>query len=173
MAIAITLKEYFEHENIHYDTIKHRRSLSSLDSSRAAHLPAEKVAKAVVLQNEDGDYLMASLPVNSHVSLTDVNDLTGKQYHLVDEDSLRSLFPDCDLGAIPAIGTPYNMKMLIDESLLASDSVYIESGDHENFVKLNHEEYTSLVANMSHGNIRGANVGAPTIWERTGKNWPI
>jgi Ala-tRNA(Pro) deacylase len=66
MAIKIILKENFENKNIHYDTIKHRKSFAILDSSRSAHLPADKVAKAVVLQSEDGDYLMASLPENRH-----------------------------------------------------------------------------------------------------------
>lgn len=173
MAIAMTLKEYFENEDIHYDIIKHRKAFSSLDSSRTAHLPAEKVAKAVVLQNDEGDYLMASLPANSHVSLTEINELTGKHYHLVDEDALQDLFPDCSIGAIPAMGGPYNMSMLIDESLLTAEFIYIESGDHENLLKLSHQEYTDLVAKMPHGHIRGANIGAPRIWERTGKNWPI
>ena len=173
MAIAITLKEYLANEKIHYDTIKHHKALTLLDSARSAHLPAEKVAKAVVLQSEDGDYLMASLPANSHLSLTDVNALTGKHYDLVSEQKLRELFPDCSQGAIPAMGTPYKISMLVDESLLASETVYIESGDHENLLKLSHQEYSNLVAQMSHGNIRGAYIGAPRIWERTGRNWQI
>ncbi|WP_415231857.1 hypothetical protein [Psychromonas sp.] len=49
--------------------------------------------------------------------------------------------------------------MLIDDSLLACDTVYIESGDHQNLLKLTHHEYNNLVASMSHGNIRGINVG--------------
>lgn len=173
MAIAITLKEYLANEKIHYDTIKHRRALTLLDSSRSAHLPAEKVAKAVILQSEEGDYLMASLPANSRLSLTDVNELTGKHYDLVSEQKLQELFPDCSQGAVPAIGAPYKINMLIDESLLTSDTVYIESGDHKNLLKLSHLEYSNLVAQMSHGNIRGANIGAPRISERTGRNWQI
>lgn len=173
MAIAITLKEYFADKEIHYDTITHRKALTLLDSSRSAHLPAEKVAKAVVLQNEDGDYLMASLPANSRLSLTDVNALTGKHYDLVDEQKLQELFPDCAQGAIPAIGTPYMISMLVDESLLTSETVYIESGDHKNLLKLSHQEYSHLVAQMSHGNIRGTNIGSPRIWERTGRHWQI
>jgi len=173
MAIAITLKEYFANESIHYETIKHHRALTLLDSSRSAHLPAEKVAKAVVLQSEDGDYLMATLPANSHLSLTDVNKLTGKHYALLNEQKLQELFPDCSQGAIPALGTPYKIKMLVDDSLLTSDTIYIESGDHKNLLKLKGQEYSSLVAQMAHGAIRGANIGAPRISERSGKSWQI
>ena len=55
MGIAITLEAYFTNEKIHYDTVKHRRALTLLNSSRSAHLPTQEVAKAVVLENEDGD----------------------------------------------------------------------------------------------------------------------
>jgi len=171
MGIAITLKEYFDKQNIHYDTVKHRCTFTALDSSRTAHIPAKEVAKAIVLQSDDGDYLMASVPANSRLSLTDVNDITGKHYQLVNEQLLQGLFPDCSLGAIPAMGTAYNMQMLVDESLLATDNVYIESGDHQSFVKLNGQEYSHLMNTMSHAEICGANIGSPRIWERKGRHW--
>ncbi|MBL1417978.1 MAG: deacylase [Moritella sp.] len=173
MAIAITLKEYFEHENIHYDTIKHRRTFTTLDSSRSAHLPAGNVAKAVVLESITGDYLMASLPANSRVSLTGVSQIMGKYYYLANEQRLQALFPDCVKGAIPAMGSAYDMSMIVDDSLLTADSVYIESGDHQNFLKLSNQEYSDLVEDMSHGDIRGKTMGAPRIWERTNINWRI
>ncbi|WP_281557973.1 YbaK/EbsC family protein [Thalassomonas sp. RHCl1] len=173
MAIAITLKEYLDKNNTHYDFIKHRTTVTALDSSRAAHLPAKQVSKAVILESDNGDYLMASLPANSRLSLTEVNNITGQHYKLVSEEKLLELFPDCTVGAIPAMGNPYHMKMLVDDSLLAAEDVYIESGDHQNLLKFEHHDYANLVAKMSHGNIRGANLGAPRIWERTGRDWSI
>ena len=173
MAIAITLKEYFDKSKTQYDFIKHRSTAAALDSSRAAHLPAEKVSKAVMLESENGDYLMASLPANSRLSLTEVQSITGMHYKLVSEEKLQELFPDCEIGAIPAMGEPYNLKMLVDNSLLAVEDVYIESGDHENLLKLEHHDYANLVAKMAHGNIRGSNLGAPRIWERKGRDWSI
>ena len=170
MAIAITLKEFFDENKTHYDSIIHRSTAAALDSSRTAHLPADKVSKAVILENENGDYLMASLPANSRLSLKEVYNVTGTQYTLVSEEKLQELFPDCKIGAIPAMGKPYNLKMLVDNSLLAAEEVYVESGDHENLLKLKHHDYANLVAEMMHGNICGSNIGAPRIWERTGKH---
>ncbi len=173
MAVAITLEEYFTAEEIQYDIIKHRRALTLLDAARSAHLPAEQVAKAVILENGEGDYLMAVVPANSHLSLTAVNQLTGKHYQLLSEAKLQSLFPDCSQGAIPALGSPYQVNMLVDESLLTCESVYIECGDHESLLKLSNCEYAQLVAPMAHGDICGANIGAPSISERSGWHWQI
>ncbi len=71
------------------------------------------------------------------------------------------------------MGKPYNLKMLVDDSLLTAEDVYIESGDHKNLLKLEHHDYANLVAKMAHGNIKGSNLGAPRIWERTGRDWSI
>ena len=71
------------------------------------------------------------------------------------------------------MGSAYDMSMIVDDSLLTADSVYIESGDHQNFLKLSNQEYSDLVEDMSHGDIRGKTMGAPRIWERTNINWRI
>lgn len=173
MAIAITLKSFFEQHDTDYDSIPHRTTTNALDSSRASHLPAGKVSKAVVLENDRGEYLMASLPANTRLSLNEVYNLTGVRYKLVSEEKLSELFPDCEVGAIPAMGNPYHMKMLVDDDLLATDDVYIESGDHKNLLKLAHKDYANLVHNMAHGEISGAGIGSPRIWERAGLDWSI
>ncbi|WP_299797200.1 aminoacyl-tRNA deacylase [uncultured Shewanella sp.] len=170
MAIAITLNEYLDNHNVHYENIGHRQTQTSLDSSRSAHLPAARVSKAVVLQDDDGEYLMASLPANKRLSLPEVGNLMGKNYHLVSERKLKELFPDCARGAIPAMGRAYHMPMLVDDSLLSAEPVYIESGDHENLLKLSSQDYAKLVSKVPHGNIQGANMGAPRLWERSSRD---
>jgi len=62
MAIAITLEEFFAKENVNYEVIKHRPTATALDSSVSAKLPPEQVAKAVILEDSDGGFLMASVP---------------------------------------------------------------------------------------------------------------
>jgi Ala-tRNA(Pro) deacylase len=91
------------------------------------------------------------VPANSPLLLIGVNNFTDKHYPLVSEHKLQDLFPNCSPGTIPAMGAPYKVKMLIDDSLLASKSVYIESGEHQNLLKLTHQEDNNLVANMLHG----------------------
>lgn len=54
MAIAMTLKQYHDNNKTHYDFITHRSTASTLDASRTAHLPGEKVGKAIVLESDNG-----------------------------------------------------------------------------------------------------------------------
>ena len=171
MAITITLNEYLSQHNIDYELIKHRHTTSSLDSSCSAHLPTAQVAKAVILQSKDGEYLMATLPADHQLSISDVNKVMGKEYRLVNEWRLHELFPDCEQGAIPSIGEAYKMKMMIDDVLLNAEQVYIEAGDHRYLVKIAHEQYAQMMSAVPHANICGRDIGPPKFTESLSSKW--
>ncbi|OUS27170.1 deacylase [Thalassotalea sp. 42_200_T64] len=166
MAVAITLNQFFTKQHIDYELIKHRPTETALDSSKSARLPPEQVAKAVILEDTDGNLLMASVPARRRVSINRLNTLTDNQYKLVSEIRLIELFPDCKKGAIPGVGNAYNLKMMVDDELLSSPYVYIEAGDHQHMVKINGNEYRQLVANMPHGEIHGGQLGFRHFRER-------
>ena len=171
MGIAITLEEYCADHHINYEVIRHRRTETSLDSSNAAHIPPENLSKAVILQDSNGDYLMAAVSSRRHVSLDRINKLTNGQYRLVSESKLAELFPDCEPGAIPSIGSAYQMKMLVDDELLQQEPVYLEAGDHRHLLKVNREQFAELVCLAPHGDIHGINIGFKRFREKPSLKW--
>jgi len=171
MAIAISFNDYLSSKNINYELIQHRHTCSSLDSSCTAHLPTSEVAKAVILQSSAGDYLMATLSSGHRLSIEQVNKLMGEEYHLVNEVRLGELFPDCQQGAIPSIGEAYQIKMLVDDSLLNTKNVFIEAGDHQHLVKISHQQYIDMLSEQPHGNICGAVIGRPKMAEHLSSEW--
>jgi Ala-tRNA(Pro) deacylase len=64
---------------------------------------------------------------------------------LATEQELVSLFPDCEGGAIPPLGSAYRLKTLVDSSLLEQPEVFFESGDHEHLVKVTGEQFSRLL----------------------------
>jgi Ala-tRNA(Pro) deacylase len=58
--------------NCDYDIIPHPHSATSLESARTAGVPAERVAKSVMLDDRHGNYIMAVLPANRHLDMTKV-----------------------------------------------------------------------------------------------------
>lgn len=171
MGLATSLKDYCNSHTISYELIRHRRTETSLDSSQAAHIPAESLSKAVILQGSDGEYLMAAVSARHHVSLDRVNKLTQGHYRLVSEQQLLDLFPDCSKGAIPSIGNAYNMKMLVDDSLLNRPAVYLEAGDHQHLLKLEHDQFAEMMSHVPHGDIQGVNIGFQRFREKPGIKW--
>ncbi len=159
MAIALTLKEYLNDHNVEYELLQHHHSDSSFNTASSAHLPSEQVSKAVILRDENSQYLMAVLPSCRKLQYGALNRLQGGQYKIVSEKELESLFADCETGAIPALGEAYGMDMVVDDHLLMTNSVYIEAGDHETLVKMDNPHYCDLLKNINHGKISGNVIG--------------
>jgi len=150
MAMAITLKEYLDELNIQYDIVNHAHTDTSMETAAAAHIPGDKLVKSVMLK-DDQDYLMAVIPSTYHVQLTDLPILNNRKIQLVPEAEINAIFTDCKVGAIPPIGKPYAIDMIIDNKLLDCDDVYIEAGDHESLLHLDKREFMKLVRDSRFG----------------------
>jgi len=61
VTIAFTLEQYLGRNGIAYDVLSHAPTTSSLCTVEASHVPADALAKTVVLKGNRG-YLLAVLP---------------------------------------------------------------------------------------------------------------
>lgn len=143
MRMAMTLQRRLDKAHCDYDLVPHAHSSTSLESARAAGVPAERVAKSVLLDDRHGNYLMAVLPANRHLDMSKVR-ATGP-WQLTRESGLPHLFGDCERGAIPAVGDAYEIKMLLDPTLTRQGDVYVEAGNHDYLVHMSMEQYLKLV----------------------------
>jgi Ala-tRNA(Pro) deacylase len=152
MSLATRVRWYLDSHDIEYDIVHHDHSSSSLDSGRKAHVPAGRVAKGVLLEDERG-YVLALVPAACRLELGAIEDLLHRRLELASEAELEQIFGDCELGAIPAVGDAYNVPMLVDDSLLRLPDLYFEGGDHEDLVHVGREAFQELVKKASHGHI--------------------
>lgn len=150
MSIAPRLHQYLDQQHAHYDVIQHVPTNSALQTAIASHVPAEQIAKAVLLDTDEG-YLLAVLPANHRIILSDLADELGSRPNLVEETDLHRVFPDCAMGAIPALGASYNLPMIVDDSIDRQADVYLEAGDHKSLIHLTHEEFARLTEAARHG----------------------
>ena len=144
MHMASTLQRSLERAQCQFDIVPHPHSASSLESARVASIPAERLAKPVILDDRQGHYLMAVVPASRHLDMSKVRQ-GAEQWQLTNESTIASLFKDCELGAVPAIGEPYGMTMMVDPLLTRQQDIYLEAGDHENLVHMQTEQFLKLV----------------------------
>ena len=147
MSIANKLEKHLKEQAADYELVPHHHTDSSLDSAAAAHVPAERLAKAVIVK-EGESYLMVVVPSRAHVHLGHLHRHLGREVGLATEEELIALFPDCDVGAIPPCGTVYGIKTLVDTAILEQPEVFFESGDHETLVKVSREQFRSLLGTV-------------------------
>jgi len=150
MAIAITLKDFLETSGVHYDIVEHPYSVTSMETATEAHVSGEKLAKSVVLQDDNG-YLVAVVPSTHHVQLDEMRKQYHRDFSLAEEKDLRVLFRDCSVGAIPPIGDAYGVEVIFDDCLNECDDIYFEAGDHVDLVHVSAEEFRSLMGDARHG----------------------
>ncbi len=149
MAIARTIEEFLQEHRVDYELVRHPRAVTATRLAQAAHVPGSQLAKSVLLEDETG-YLIAVVPSTHRVDLGRLHHQLKRRVGLATEGELAALFPDCDRGAIPAIGTAYRVETIIDDSLLQQADVYFEAGDHEALVHVTGASFGAMMSDVPH-----------------------
>lgn len=150
MTIARTVEEFLANHDVDYELVSHPRTVTSMRAAEAAHVPGDRLAKSVLLEDDSG-YLIAVIPATHRVDLGKLHHQLKRRVGLAVEREVAALFPDCDPGAIPATGAAYRVDTIIDDSLLEQPEVYFESGDHEALVHLSGSAFGTMMAGVPHG----------------------
>jgi Ala-tRNA(Pro) deacylase len=151
MAIAMTVSNYLADHGVEYDILSHPHTLSSGESAQAAHIPGNRLAKSVILEDDLG-YLMVILPANRHLDLGELHRQMNRNLGLATEGELGQLFQDCEIGALPALGPAYGIETLVDDLIAEQPEIYFEAGDHEQLIHVSAESFHALLGErVGHG----------------------
>jgi Ala-tRNA(Pro) deacylase len=149
MAIAITLQNYLESLGVEYELVEHPYADTGLATAEQAHIPAEKLAKSVLLEDEGG-YMMAVCPASRRIKLGDLYRETNRRLQFADEAELADMLGDCVLGAVPPVGDLYGLEVVVDTDLFLQPDVYFEAGDHVDLIHVSAEGFQRLMHNAEH-----------------------
>jgi Ala-tRNA(Pro) deacylase len=151
MSIPSHLTRYLEERGTGYEIWTHEHSRSSAETARSAHVPPSQLAKSVILQDDEG-CVMAVLPADRVLMVGEFSRLAGRyRLRLADEDRIASLFEDCERGAVPPVGMAWGIPTIVDDELESSDVVYMEVGDHEQLLRMSHDQFHELMRAQPHG----------------------
>lgn len=152
MNLSPSVENYLSQSQVPFEVLEHPRSSTSMQTAHSAHITPSQLAKAVVVKAQD-EYMMCVLPA-SHVLVLDWvdRDYNGR-FKLATEEELNALFPDCESGAVPALGQAYGLKVVWDNSLRHADEVFFEAGDHRHLIHINHDEFLELMEKADHATI--------------------
>ena len=114
---------------------------------RPGQAAGHRLAKAVIVKDSE-HYMMVVLPADQHVHLGRLHQQLGHEVGLASEQELHSLFPDCEQGAIPPLGTAYQVDTLVDYSMKGDEDVFFESGDHEHLIKMSGKDFRALMGDV-------------------------
>jgi Ala-tRNA(Pro) deacylase len=63
---------------------------------------------------------------------------------------VRECFPDCDAGAVPALGPAYGLDTIWDDGLLERSDLYFDAGDHEPLLHVSTTDFAGMLGRGWH-----------------------
>jgi Ala-tRNA(Pro) deacylase len=144
MAVADKVQQCLDSKGCMYEIVHHPYTNTSYGTAVSAHIPRDRLAKTVLLEDEFG-FAAAVVPSSHHLQLHEMWRTTGRYLQLASERDMLDLFNDCDVGALPPVAMAYGMPTYLDESLLMQPDVYFEAGDHQALIHMTTDEFLDLM----------------------------
>lgn len=145
MSISQTLKEYLDHEYVHYDILPHPEAFRASAMAQTLHTPEKEIAKVVIVKAEER-FVMTVLPASWNVDLHRLREVLATNHvRLATEDEIKGLFPDCELGAMPPFGILYGLPVYVDQSLTEDDEIVFQAGTHSEAIRMRYIDFATLV----------------------------
>ncbi len=142
---AKKLKDFLDQNKIKYVSIKHSPAFTSQEIAQSTHIPGKSFAKTVIVKL-DKNFAMAVLPAKYLIDVDKLKELTGADFvELADEKEFESLFPGCEVGAMPPFGNLYNMDVFVAEPLTKYEEIAFNAGSHTEVIKLAFKDFEKLV----------------------------
>ena len=145
MSILKKLKESLDEARVPYEVYDHALAYTAQEIAQRQHIPGREMAKVVILK-ADGAYVMTVLPASRLISLPKVRVALGaKEIRLATESEFLSLFPGCEIGAMPPFGNLFGLPVYVDPELEKDKCIYFNAGNHVQTVKVRYEDFKAVV----------------------------
>ena len=139
------LKEYLDKNGVKYMTINQSIAYTAQDIAASACIPGKELAKAVIFK-ADGKMMMAVLPASQKINFDLLKKSIGKgDITLAIENEFRSLFPECEIGAMPPFGNLYNMEVVVADTFAKNTEIAFNSGSHSELIRMSYTDFEKLV----------------------------
>ncbi len=140
----MNVESFLKHRGVPFDMLPHRTEYTASRTAQALHVPGGNFAKTVVLQ-VDGHPVLAVLQATRSVSIPKVREaLDARDVHLAEEEDLKQLFADCELGAMPPFGSQYDMETIVDDGLAEDEHIVFDGNTHDRAVYMRYYDYANI-----------------------------
>jgi Ala-tRNA(Pro) deacylase len=138
------LKEFLDSHHVKYVTISHSPAYTAQGIAASAHVPGKELAKTVVVKL-DNELAMAVLPAPYKVDFNLLKQVAGAgTAELATEEEFESMFPGCEVGAMPPFGNLFGMKVFASKSLAEDEEIAFNACSHTELIKMSFADFERL-----------------------------
>jgi Ala-tRNA(Pro) deacylase len=140
-----SIHEFLRAAHVPYMALPHEAAFTAQEEAAATHIPGRDWAK-VVGCFIDGEPVEAVVPAPMIVNLGQLLDLAGgAAIRLAEEEELRWLFPDCEIGAMPPLGPLYGHRVFVDADLAEEAEIAFNAGTHRDAIAMRWNDFVKMV----------------------------
>ena len=144
MPVSKKLREFLDENHVKYVVVSHSKAYTAQEVAAALHIKGKILAKSIIVK-VDGEYAMVVLSADCRINFDMLKTVLGKDnVGLAPEEDFKSLFPECEIGAMPPFGNLYDLKVYMAESLLEDEEIAFNAGTHTEVIRVSMEDYKRL-----------------------------
>ena len=136
MSIPKKLQKFLKRNKVYYQILVHPRTVSAAQTAEVEHVPGKEIAKVVMVKAGKKN-VMTVIPGDSRLDLLKLSSVLGTSDLRVEEEKeFQDLFPDCEIGAMPPVGSLYQLSCYVDQGLAGEKEIFFNGGNHEETIRV-------------------------------------
>jgi Ala-tRNA(Pro) deacylase len=138
------LVDWLVSESIKHEIHEHPLAFTARETARAEGVEPTTFAKVVGVMTGEGSNALIVLDATDHLDLRKARKaLDTGHLRLMTEDELAALAPDCEVGALPAVGALYQLPMYADYAVREDPEISFNAGSHRYSVRVDRVAWDS------------------------------
>ncbi len=151
MSVPSNIERLLEGYNVPYSITDITKSQPI--NNQVVELKPYNTARAVVLQNDHEDKVIAITRTNTLLDIRCINEIYKSQYSPLTGDALDVYMRNNGVSAIPALPALNDLPTIIDSGLLEYETVYLDIGMGSQYIRLEQKNFRQLLGNAKIENI--------------------
>ena len=125
------LLEWLASHDIEYEVHAHSPTYTARATAKAEGVDPRTFAKVVAVATRDGRHYLIVLDATDHLDLPKARRVIGADdVRLLTEAEMGALAPDCQAGAIPAVGSLFGLMTYADYAVRDDPDISFNAGSH-------------------------------------------
>lgn len=136
------LLEWLRRQGIEHELHEHELTYTATSTARAEGVDDRTFAKVVGVAAHDGRKALFVLDAPDRVDLAKARGVLGTdEVRLLTEAELAELAPECEAGAIPAVGVMFGVPLYADHAVAEDPEISFNAGSHRVSVRVDRAEW--------------------------------
>ncbi len=144
MPVPASILQMLETNNINYELKAHLSRANTSSSSG----PQACAVRSVVLQDNNG-LVQVVLPTNRLLDLDAIERRYDRKLRSLADTEMQRLLDQHGVTTIPAFPEWQGITTIVDSSLVEYNTLWLETGDHEQMISLKKEDFCALIETTS------------------------